>query len=58
MHKFIEEKDWEGTASALAGHANTWMRIKQIGEPSFVPNERLVRDYVAKGILFKARTQG
>ena len=58
MHKFIEEKDWEGTASALAGHANTWMRIKQIGEPSFVPNERLVRDYVAKGILSKPERKG
>lgn len=58
MHKFIEEKDWEGTASALAEHANTWMRIKQIGEPSFVPNERLVRDYVAKGILSKPERKG
>ena len=58
MHKFIEEKDWEGTASALAGHAKTWMRIKQIGEPSFVPNERLVRDYVAKGILSKPERKG
>ena len=58
MRKFIEEKDWEGTASALAGHANTWMRIKQIGEPSFVPNERLVRDYVAKGILSKPERKG
>ena len=58
MHNFVEEKDWEGTASALAGHASTWMRIKQIGDPSFVPNERLVRDYVAKGILSKPERKG
>ena len=31
---------------------------KQIGEPSFVPNERLVRDYVAKGILSKPERKG
>ena len=57
MRKFIEEKDWEGTASALAGHANTWMRIKQIGEPSFVPNERLVRR-LCVGILSKPERKG
>jgi hypothetical protein len=58
MHKFIEEKNWEGTADALASHAKLWMRIKRIGDPTFVPNERLVRDYVAKGILSKPERKG
>jgi hypothetical protein len=58
MHKFIEEKDWQGNAEALARHALEWMRIKRIGDPSFEPNERLVRDYVARGILSKPERKG
>ena len=58
MHKFTEEKSWQGTAEALARHALEWMRIKRIGDPSFEPNERLVRDYVARGILSKPERKG
>lgn len=58
MHKFTDEKDWQGTAEALARHALEWMRIKRIGDPSFEPNERLVRDYVARGILSKPERKG
>ena len=58
MHKFTEEKDWQGNAEALARHALEWMRIKRIGDPSFEPNERLVRDYVARGILSKPERKG
>lgn len=58
MHKFTEEKDWQGNAEALARHALDWMRIKRIGDPSFEPNERLVRDYVARGILSKPERKG
>ena len=58
MHKFIEEKSWEGNAEALAKHAKSWMRLKGIGDPSFEPNERLVRDYVARGILSKPERKG
>ena len=58
MHKFIEEKSWEGNAEALAKHAKSWMRVKHIGDPAFEPNERLVRDYVARGILSKPERKG
>ena len=58
MHKFIEEQDWQGNAEALARLALEWMRIKRIGDPSFEPNERLVRDYVARGILSKPERKG
>ncbi len=58
MHKFTEEKEWQGNAEALARHALEWMRIKRIGDPSFEPNERLVRDYVARGILSKPERKG
>ena len=58
MHKFTDEKDWQGAAEALARHALEWMRIKRIGDPSFEPNERLVRDYVARGILSKPERKG
>ena len=58
MHKFIEEKNWEGNAEALAKHALSWMQLKRIGDPAFVPNERLVRDYVARNILSKPERKG
>jgi hypothetical protein len=58
MHKFTEEKGWQGNAEALARHALEWMKIKRIGDPSFEPNERLVRDYVARGILSKPERKG
>ena len=58
MHKFIEEKNWEGTAEALASHARDWMRLKGFGDPSFQPNERLIRDYVARNILSKPERKG
>ncbi len=51
--------DWEGTAEALAELAGQLMQ----GESSFgsfdaVPNERLVRDYVTRGILSKPKRRG
>lgn len=58
MNKFIDEADWEGNAESLANHAKFWMQLKQIGDPSFEPNERLVRDYVARGILSKPSRKG
>jgi len=58
MHKFIEEKSWEGNAEALARHAGSWMQLKRIGDPTFAPNERLVRDYVARNILSKPERKG
>lgn len=58
MHKFKEETKWEGNAESLANHVKLWMHLKQIGDPSFEPNERLVRDYVARGILSKPSRKG
>ena len=53
MHKFEKEINWEGVAEVLAVKAKTWLNIKRIGDPKFIPNERLIRDYVSRGILTK-----
>lgn len=58
MHEFLEEKKWEGTADALASKAKMWLDLKRIGDASFEPNERLVRDYVARGILSRPERKG
>ena len=47
----IKEENWTGNAEALAKLVKFWLRKKDIGDKSFEPNERLVRDYVAKNIL-------
>jgi hypothetical protein len=51
MRNLKDEIKWNGNADALAERAKLWLVRKGIGSPSFEPNERLVRDYVAKEIL-------
>ena len=46
----IKEENWTGNAEALAKLVKFWLRKKDIGDKSFEPNERLVRDYVAKNM--------
>lgn len=58
MHKFEKEINWEGVAEVLAVKAKTWLNIKRIGDPKFIPNERLIRDYVSRGILTKPERRG
>ena len=56
MDNLEDEYDWEGVAEDLAQNAKIWLNKKRIGDPKFQPNERLIRDYVAKGILAKLST--
>ena len=56
LHKY---ENWEGTAEAMAETAGRLMRGEAgFGEADFVPNERLVRDYVARGIVGKPERRG
>ena len=58
MRKLEDEYNWEGVAEDLAKTAKIWLNRKRIGDPKFQPNERLIRDYVAKGILTKPERKG
>lgn len=58
MKSLVKDRDWEGTAEALARRAAEWLKVKEIGEAAFQPNERLVRDYVSRGILSRPERKG
>ena len=58
MENYFKEQDWEGSASELANKAKYWLDIKKIGDPDFIPNERIVRDYVARGIITRPERRG
>ena len=59
MVPLYKYKDWEGTAEALAETAGRLMQGEAgFGEADFAPNERLVRDYVARGIVGKPERRG
>ena len=59
MVPLYKYKDWEGTAEALADTAGRLMQGEAgFGEADFAPNERLVRDYVARGIVGKPERRG
>ena len=59
MVPLYKYKDWEGTAESLAETAGGLMQGEAgYGEADFAPNERLVRDYVARGIVSKPERRG
>ena len=59
MVPLYKYKDWGGTAESLAETAGTLMQGEAgFGEADFAPNERLVRDYVARGIVGKPERRG
>ena len=59
MVPLYKYKDWEGTAESLAETAGGLMQGEAgFGEADFAPNERLVRDYVARGIVGKPERRG
>ena len=59
MVPLYKYKDWEGTAESLAETAGRLMQGEaRFGEADFAPNERLVRDYVARGIVGKPERRG
>ena len=51
MKNLTDDHNWEGTAKSLAVRAKESLTAKDIGDTSFEPNERLIRDYVSRGIL-------
>ena len=54
----IKEENWTGNAESLAKLVQFWLRKKNIGDMSFEPNERLVRDYVTRNILNRPERSG
>ena len=58
MENYLKEQKWEGNALDLANKAKYWLDIKKIGDPDFIPNERIVRDYVARGIITRPERRG
>ena len=59
MVPLYKYKDWEGTAESLAETAGNLMQGEDgFGEADLAPNERLVRDYVARGIVGKPERRG
>ena len=58
MENYLKEQNWEGNALDLANKAKYWLDIKKIGDPNFIPNERIVRDYVARGIITRPERRG
>ena len=59
MVPLYKYKDWEGTAESLAETAGNLMQGEDgFGEADFAPNERLVRDYVARSIVGKPERRG
>ena len=58
MENYLKEQKWEGNALELANKAKYWLGIKKIGDPDFIPNERIVRDYVARGIITRPERRG
>ncbi len=59
MVPLYKYKDWEGTAESLAETAGGLMQGEDgFGEADFAPNERLVRDYVARSIVGKPERRG
>ena len=59
MISLEEHKSWEGTAEALAEKASRLMKNRPgFGASDFTPNERLIRDYVSRGILAKPDRKG
>jgi len=58
MGLIIKEENWTGNAEALGKLVKFWLRKKNIGDLSFEPNERLVRDYVTRSILSRPERSG
>ncbi len=58
MDNYLKEQNWEGSAIELANKAKYWLDFKKIGDPNFTPNERIVRDYVARGIIARPERRG
>ena len=59
MVSLEEYKSWEGTAEALAEKASRLMKNRRgFGPSDFTPNERLIRDYVSRGILARPDRKG
>ena len=52
------DPNWEGTTEAFASYSAHWLRQKNLLLKEQEPTIRLVRDYVARGILTKPERRG
>ena len=50
--------NWEGTTEAFVSYSTHWLRQKNLLLTNQEPTMRLVRDYVARGILTKPERRG
>ena len=50
--------NWSGNTEEFAALCETWLRIKRIGKSDTQVTVRLVRDYVARGILSRPHPKG
>ena len=58
MKPIRTEIDWNGNTEDFASLCEKWLGIKNIGKGRLSVNIRLVRDYVARGILSKPEPKG
>ena len=58
MNKLQQEATWEGSTEDFALLCEKWLRLKNIAPGKSSVSVRLVRDYVARGILDKPVQNG
>lgn len=58
MASIQSEQSWIGTTEEFASLCEVWLKNKNIGKPNTQVSVRLVRDYVARGILSRPYPKG
>ena len=58
MASIQSEQSWIGTTEEFASICEVWLKNKNIGKPNTQVSVRLVRDYVARGILSRPYPKG
>ena len=58
MRSILSKKKWTGNTEEFASLCEVWLRAKRIGKTDTQVTVRLVRDYVARGILSRPHPKG
>ena len=58
MRSIVNKKDWTGNTEEFASLCAIWLKNKRIGKSDTQITVRLVRDYVARGILSRPQPKG
>ena len=58
MDTVKNQLNWSGNTEEFAALCEAWLRIKRIGKSDTQVTVRLVRDYVARGILSRPHPKG